>query len=488
MLNFEFGTKYNFKTKAPFILGNKYENMLYMGTVDYNIANRLGINCQLMHRQVYHLLPNTTPDNARLYKYHLFLDTDNVLKILGDPWIDNNSVATGKKGNYTIVIKDILNDDVSLITDTIQDAGYKTFSVRKIKSTNGIHNSIYELISGKPPIGGGLDDGEGGTEIEDDGSAAIGKPIITCEAEGEFNPYVKFIFSEFVDALTTMITHYSTDMEVASDEEFENIVWEKHENIVDLTSLSHIPNLTNNNSYYIRIRYTSNVGSKSKWSNPYKFVYKEYYTAPSGRRYKRHDSGQASVMLWKDNNGVEHTALILDSKYRKKLRFIKSNVDLTISDDNVFDKHDFGLAISDEMLKTSPGYFEDSHSSKLNTELYNNQDANTQSAVGWILTQSISHDGALYQPSIPNIQLAIRIIADSVVIDKLDPTSTDTDCNLVVDSPYIWTSTKYKTEVETYANGVSSFTNYFWAIGTFVTSTYFNATNVITVAPVVELT
>ena len=73
MLNFEFGTKYNFKTKAPFILGNKYENMLYMGTVDYNIANRLGINCQLMHRQVYHLLPNTTPDNARLYKYHLFV-------------------------------------------------------------------------------------------------------------------------------------------------------------------------------------------------------------------------------------------------------------------------------------------------------------------------------------------------------------------------------------------------------------------------------
>ena len=120
MINFNYGVEYSFNTYAPFILGSKYEELTYAGTVNYFVANKLGVNCYLTHRQIYHLLPKSTPDNPTLYTYHLFITNNKGVKVFGDPWINKASIQEGKKLNVILTIPNVLNDDLAIIRDRLK--------------------------------------------------------------------------------------------------------------------------------------------------------------------------------------------------------------------------------------------------------------------------------------------------------------------------------------------------------------------------------
>ena len=155
MIDFLIGNKYTFMTKAGYILGGGFKNLKYAGTVTYEIATRLGLNCDLVHRQIYHNLGIGVIDEPKQHLYHVFLDNDTKIRIFADPWIEEGSVTLTETNTYSIFIPSILNDDIDIITNLLSKMGYTEYELTKTLSTDGYNNSIYEIITGEVPVGGG---------------------------------------------------------------------------------------------------------------------------------------------------------------------------------------------------------------------------------------------------------------------------------------------------------------------------------------------
>lgn len=479
---FTYGTKYSFNTRAPFILGAKYENMKYCGTITYNIANKLGFNCQLLHRQIYHLLPSYIIDDPSMYVYHLFLDENNETKIFGDPWIVPGSIIDGAKYSVSITVSDILNDDIAIIQNKLTGLGYKEYTISKSKSTKGATNSLYQAITGNIPVGGGLEDNpESGEWEEDDGSNYIAKPILLTEVT-TINPYINLIYSEFVDLLSVNIYHKSTEVQVASDLEFKDILYSTTITEGALNIVSGISKLNTGSLYYLRVRYTSSNNLVSKWSDIHEFIYSDYYISSSGRSFKRHSSDKGTVMVWKDKSNTTHMSIILDAKYRNRFKFIKPNVNTEHIPVHEYESLESFIGVSDADLSNTPNYFEDTQKSADTCSLYRELDASSNTAVGWSYNQELDHNGTMYQASLPSIQLAERIMADKKILDSLDPTAPSSKYNLYADTDKIWSCTKRDTR--TISDTI--FTD-IWIVNKFVKTSVANSNDVYTVVPVIEL-
>lgn len=475
MNNFTYGGKYSFNTNAPFILGTKCNDYVYCGTVTYSIANRLGISCDTLHREIYHLLPKGTPDDASLYKYHVFLDKDENIKVLADPWIAEGSVRSGEKLNITITIKGILNDDLKIIKDSLASIAYteEMYTVTKTKSLIGSVNSIYEMKTGDTPIGGGLDDNPPPSEWEeDDGNLTIATPMII----GEFtslNPYNKITASNFTDVLKLGLIHSSTKVVIAKDIDFNEVV-NTVEYTTDLTKIRDIGGLVNDEIYYLKFKYISNNNISSKWSDAYRFKYDECYTAISGRRFKRHISNKGTIMEWIDKDNMTHKTLILDAIYRNKYSFIKDNVDFSPIEAYTKESLVAHTSVTDAELISNDKYFEDVRSSYEGTSFYLSLDDRSNNACGWANRQALSINGSIVNASLPNIQIAERIMADKKVIDELDPTAATSKHNLYVDTINIWSTSRYDN-------------NRMWTVGNFVVNEPRAISDVCLIVPIIEL-
>ena len=444
MINFNYGVEYSFNTYAPFILGSKYEELTYAGTVNYFVANKLGVNCYLTHRQIYHLLPKSTPDNPTLYTYHLFITNNKGVKVFGDPWINKASIQEGKKLNVILTIPNVLNDDLAIIRDRLKSIGFgnNSYTVNKVKSMNGASNSIFEILTGQVPVGGGIEENPLPTEEEigQEGTSQIYQPYLLTDLT-ELNPYLKIKLSPFIDALSVGVSHAGTEYQIAADREFEELVFEDTEE-TNLTIISDPKVLSDGSTYYLRFRYLASNNLTSKWSEIYPFVYKEFYTAPSGRKYKRHENNQGSVMKWVDKEGQTHETFIFDAIYRNIYTFIKLDSETSTLEEYQGKNIISNVAMTDEELNSLPNYFEDKSTSNANTSAYFTTDKRTNTACGFSYNQQVSIDNVNVSGCIPNIQIALRIMSDKRVIDELDPTIVNSKHNLYLATKAIWSSTK----------------------------------------------
>ena len=106
----------------------------------------------------------------------------------------------------------------------------------------------------------------------------VNKPTITNLSNGDLIDRTKELtFSEFVvnNGVGTEV-HSSTDIQIATDSNFSNLVINEQEYTTTRTSYV-LNGLALGTTYYIRIRYNASTGIKSEWSDTISFLTKNVY-------------------------------------------------------------------------------------------------------------------------------------------------------------------------------------------------------------------
>lgn len=124
---FKIGSTYNIPTRAPAILGATYKQVVLKGIVDYESAIAIS-NIELLHRQIYPILPIGTPDNPRQYNWYHFKTTNGTSFVLAHVWIDIDNVdeIINKVGIFTV--PSITDADAVRILNQLRAMGYAAFS------------------------------------------------------------------------------------------------------------------------------------------------------------------------------------------------------------------------------------------------------------------------------------------------------------------------------------------------------------------------
>ena len=100
----------------------------------------------------------------------------------------------------------------------------------------------------------------------------------------DLGPSVELESSEF-RSLTFTDEHISTDWQIATDSNFTNIVFEKLEE-TEFKLQWHVDRLNPNTTYYVRVRYTSEINGVSAWSpvvtfsTRHTYIHKPYILFP----------------------------------------------------------------------------------------------------------------------------------------------------------------------------------------------------------------
>ena len=135
---FEFGNTYNFLTISKIVLPPEYRNMTVTGIMGLNQAVKLaGVNTdvltlreQLIRETGLPLLP------ASKAKYILFEDPNGKNVLLAEDWIKLDTVKLVTAITATVTIKNITNDDVNIIINTLRSMGYKDLDFQREQADN----------------------------------------------------------------------------------------------------------------------------------------------------------------------------------------------------------------------------------------------------------------------------------------------------------------------------------------------------------------
>jgi len=131
----EIGKLHSFNTIAPIVLGDRYDNVkLVSSGLGNRFDDRIMVDIQTKNIQVANV--NGVPaDDVSTMLCHLFLNENNEELVLADNWIDHNTVSTGSKINFNIIISDIRLEDKSVILQTLDSMGYKVITQRTTQLT-----------------------------------------------------------------------------------------------------------------------------------------------------------------------------------------------------------------------------------------------------------------------------------------------------------------------------------------------------------------
>lgn len=101
------------------------------------------------------------------------------------------------------------------------------------------------------------------------------------DGSADLDPNITFKSSPFVQLYNKEVYmfHTHSDWEIALDKDFKDVVIRNTASSTDLTSWN-IPDLAVSTTYYIRVRYMSNTGEYSLWSEPIKVTTDEKRIVP----------------------------------------------------------------------------------------------------------------------------------------------------------------------------------------------------------------
>lgn len=129
MYPFNLKSVYSFNTLAPSVLGASFKNAKVLGIIDYDIAATI-INVELMHRSIYPLLPQGTPDRPHSYTYLLLLTESNVKTVVAYEWIDPASIELVESVNIVVTIPNVKASDANVIRDSLTLCGFTGFTIK----------------------------------------------------------------------------------------------------------------------------------------------------------------------------------------------------------------------------------------------------------------------------------------------------------------------------------------------------------------------
>ncbi len=103
---FEVGSRYNFSTWAPAILGRSFKDALVSAIFDYETALNYR-SVDYTHRMVKPLLPASSANNPNKLTYVLFKFKDGSTHVLANEWIDSSTVLKTTMLNAIIDLYDV---------------------------------------------------------------------------------------------------------------------------------------------------------------------------------------------------------------------------------------------------------------------------------------------------------------------------------------------------------------------------------------------
>jgi hypothetical protein len=126
------GNVYTITTRAPAILGSRFERLTLKGVVDYDVA-ALYIKAAEIHKVVYPMLPVGTTLDSKALTYYIFKTEDNSKTIvLAREWIDMSTVVLVSTVTAKISVVLSSGTEVENIRKALVALGYSSFSIEVV--------------------------------------------------------------------------------------------------------------------------------------------------------------------------------------------------------------------------------------------------------------------------------------------------------------------------------------------------------------------
>lgn len=124
--------RYSFDTYAAPILGTGFKNITVQAVLDYDSAMSFA-DIEATHRSVYSFLPEGTPDRPQDFDYLLLKTADNIVTVIGVPWIVEDSVTVVQNLKASVVIEDLNgSDDIERIRACLSQNGFNKIAISLI--------------------------------------------------------------------------------------------------------------------------------------------------------------------------------------------------------------------------------------------------------------------------------------------------------------------------------------------------------------------
>lgn len=115
----------NFET----VLGERRVNYRYVGSVDWTVAQSLGLDVIAKHRQYSIETPEGSPLDYRNYSYAIFRDTEGVNDIYGHPWLVESSIQLRDQVSYVMRIPNASEQQLSSLRSMATAIGIMGFTI-----------------------------------------------------------------------------------------------------------------------------------------------------------------------------------------------------------------------------------------------------------------------------------------------------------------------------------------------------------------------
>lgn len=122
---FRIGDTISFEVYAGSILSQDYDNVKVQAIIPAHLCDTFGYDVFALHSQIYRLIPDgRMEDNPRSYHYLLVESENGGTRIVGLPWINENTIRVFKQNVATFRVDNIDQEDINRIADVIAQYGY----------------------------------------------------------------------------------------------------------------------------------------------------------------------------------------------------------------------------------------------------------------------------------------------------------------------------------------------------------------------------
>lgn len=120
---------YSFNVYPVAEIGNDFQNVTVLSILDEETA-RLFLDTRAMHIRVYPRLPVGTPDDPTAYSYIKLRTTSGQVRVIGLPWIVNDSIELVVRSTVVLEIENVNASDQVRIRNALAANGFNAVNIR----------------------------------------------------------------------------------------------------------------------------------------------------------------------------------------------------------------------------------------------------------------------------------------------------------------------------------------------------------------------
>ena len=122
---FKIGDVISFDVHVTGVLTQDYDNVRVQGIVPAKACANYGYDVYALHAQIFRMIPSgTMQDDPESYQYLLVETLDNQWKIVGLPWINQETIRVHTQTSAIFTVPNIAQEDINRIRDVINRHGY----------------------------------------------------------------------------------------------------------------------------------------------------------------------------------------------------------------------------------------------------------------------------------------------------------------------------------------------------------------------------